>query len=221
MEEYRELSLRGRVFHKLRDDILRGKYKRHDELREAAIGEELGVSRTPVREALRQLELEGLVEIKPNKGAYVTGISCKDVLDIFLIRTRLEGLAARLAAEHISDDEIEEMEETIILAEFNLKKMKQNQVVELDSRFHEILYKASGSRILNHTLSDYHKYVQLARKISVNTKERAEESVKEHKAILEAIRNHDADLAEQLANEHIFHVVDNLQKNKYEEQEEY
>lgn len=77
MEEYQDQSLRGRVFRRLRNDILSGVYKEHDELRETTIGEELGVSRTPVREALRQLELEGLVTIVPNKGAYVTGISKK------------------------------------------------------------------------------------------------------------------------------------------------
>lgn len=220
MDGQKELSLRGRVFQKIRADILNGKYKKHDELREIVIGDELGVSRTPVREALRQLELEGLVEIIPNKGAYVTGISEKDVQDIYLIRSRLEGLAARMAAENISDDDLTEMEEAIILQEFNLRKMKQNQVVELDSRFHEILYRASGSRILEHTLTDYHQYVQSARTRSVRTKERAQKSVEEHKAILEAIRNHDVDLAEKLAHEHIVHVVVNLEKQKKSREEE-
>ena len=79
MEEYQDRSLGGRVFKRLREDILKGRYKQQDELREATIGKELGVSRTPVREALRQLELEGLVTIVPNKGAYVTGISQKDI----------------------------------------------------------------------------------------------------------------------------------------------
>ena len=83
MEEYHDHSLRGRVFQKIREDILTGVYKEHDELREVSIGEELGVSRTPVREALRQLELEGLVTIVPNKGAYVTGITPQDVHDIY------------------------------------------------------------------------------------------------------------------------------------------
>lgn len=83
MEEY---SLRSQVFQTIRDDILKGKYEENDELREATLGKELGVSRTPVREALRQLELEGLVNIIPNKGAYVTGISDKDVHDIYMIR---------------------------------------------------------------------------------------------------------------------------------------
>lgn len=79
MEEYQDHSLSGRVFQKIREDILSGKYKENDELRENTIGKELGVSRTPVREALRQLELEGLVTIIPNRGAYVTGISQKDI----------------------------------------------------------------------------------------------------------------------------------------------
>ena len=79
MEEYQDHSLGGRVFQKIRSDILSGKYKENDELRENTIGKELGVSRTPVREALRQLELEGLVTIIPNRGAYVTGFSPKDI----------------------------------------------------------------------------------------------------------------------------------------------
>ena len=101
MEEYQDRSLGGRVFKRLREDILKGRYKQQDELREATIGKELGVSRTPVREALRQLELEGLVTIVPNKGAYVTGISQKDIWDIYQMRKYLEGMCARWAAEHI------------------------------------------------------------------------------------------------------------------------
>ena len=100
-------SLRGRVFNKLREDILAGKYQENEELREVVIGEELGVSRTPVREAFRQLELEGLIRIVPNKGAYVTGITAKDVRDIYMIRSRLEGLAARWATENISEEQLD------------------------------------------------------------------------------------------------------------------
>ena len=115
-------SLRGRVFQKLREDILSGKYKEHEELKEVAIGEELGVSRTPVREAFRQLELEGLIQIVPNKGAYVTGITAKDVKDIYMIRSLLEGLCARLATEKITREQMEEMEENIYLADFHAQK---------------------------------------------------------------------------------------------------
>ena len=115
-------SLHGRVFQKIREDILSGKYKEHEELKEVAIGEELGVSRTPVREAFRQLELEGLIQMIPNKGAYVTGITAKDVEDIYMIRSLLEGLCARMATDKISKAQLEEMEENVYLAEFHADK---------------------------------------------------------------------------------------------------
>ena len=213
MEESQDQSLRGKVFQRLREDILSGVYQENDELREVSIGEELGVSRTPVREALRQLELEGLVTIVPNKGAYVKGITKKDVHDIYKIRSLLEGLCAKWATEHITDQQIEELEEIVLLSEFHLKKQgqgKAKQVSDLDGKFHKVLYEASNSRILEHVLSDFHKYVKMARTMSVGEKERAEKSIDEHRAILEAIRKKDANLAEQLANQHIMNVMENL-----------
>lgn len=213
MEVYEDYSLRGRVFAKLREDILSGVYKENDELREIVLGEELGVSRTPVREALRQLELEGLVKIIPNKGAYVTGISPKDVKDIYKIRSMLEGLCVRWATEHITEEQMTELEEVILLSEFYMKKKPEEraeQISSLDGKFHQILYEASDSRILEHVLSDFHKYVKMARTISVGSKERAEKSIEEHKEILEAIRKRDAVLAERLSNQHVMHVMENL-----------
>lgn len=213
MEEYHDHSLRGRVFQKIREDILTGVYKEHDELREVSIGEELGVSRTPVREALRQLELEGLVTIVPNKGAYVTGITPQDVHDIYKIRSLLEGLCARWATEHITGRQIEELEEIILLSEFHLRKKsaeQAEQVSDLDGKFHKVLYEASNSRILEHVLSDFHKYVQMARMMSVGAKDRAERSIEEHRDILKAIKDKDPDKAEWLANQHIMKVMENL-----------
>lgn len=213
MEEYQDQSLRGRVFRRLRNDILSGVYKEHDELRETTIGEELGVSRTPVREALRQLELEGLVTIVPNKGAYVTGISKKDVHDIYKIRSMLEGMCARWATRYITPEQIGELEEVILLSEFHLKRKNEEkavQVSELDGKFHKVLYEASNSRILEHVLSDFHKYVQMARIHSVESRERAEKSIEEHRAILEAIKGKDEDQAERLANAHVMKAMENL-----------
>ncbi len=210
MEEYQEYSLRGRVFQSIRENILNGVYEENEELRENTIAKELGVSRTPVREALRQLELEGLVKIVPNKGACVTGITEKDVRDIYMTRSMLEGLCARWATEHITDEQISELEEVILLAEFHLNresKEQPQQVTELDGKFHEVLYRASNSRILRHVLSDFHKYVRLARKTSVTNHMRAEKSIEEHKAILDAIKSKDADRAETLANEHMMNVM--------------
>ena len=206
-------SLRGRVFHRLRDDILNGKYREYEELREAAIAEEMGVSRTPVREALRQLELEGLVQIIPNKGAYVTGITVKDVKDIYAIRSLLEGLCARWATENISAEQMEEMEENVYLSAFHAGKGHAQQLTELDNRFHEIMYEASGSKMLEHVLREFHEYVLRVRKKTLSDDTRSIQSNEEHRRIMEAIRDKDADLAEQLANAHIRNAYSNMVKS--------
>jgi len=211
-EELDKYSLRGRVFHKLREDILSGKYKDNEELKEVAIGKELGVSRTPVREAFRQLELEGLIKIIPNRGAYVTGIHANDVRDIYMIRSKLEGLCARWACEHISKEQMEEMEEVVYLSEFHASKGHMDQLAELDNRFHTILYESCNSKMLEHTLKDYHQYVLRVRQKTLSSK-RGPVSNKEHAAIMEAIKKKDADEAEKLANKHMINAYDNMVKN--------
>lgn len=209
-------SLRGRVFHHMREDILSGKYKKDDELRENTIANELGVSRTPVREALRQLELEGLVKIVPNKSAVVTGFSAKDMHDIYIIRSYLEGLCAKLACENITEAQIEDLEEIQYLFDFHAKKKHFEQLVELDDRFHDIIYEASNSRMLTHVLVDYHHYVGRIRKVSLSNEERAEYCSNEHNAILEALKQRDGDKAEQLAHQHILNTIQNINKKGLE-----
>ncbi len=203
-------SLRGRVFNKLREDILSGVYQENEELKENTIGLELGVSRTPVREALRQLELEGLVTMIPNKGAYVTGITQKDIHDIYVIRSYLEGLCAKWACEHITEAQIEALDEILYLSDFHARRSHYEQLVELDNKFHDLIYKASGSKILEHVLSDFHHYVERIRKITLSMPSRASKSSQEHAAIVDAIRKRDGALAESLAHEHIINTIKNI-----------
>lgn len=209
-------SLRGKVFHKLREDILNGKYKENEELKEAAIGEELGVSRTPVREAFRQLELEGLIQMVPNKGAYVTGITLKDVQDIYMIRSLLEGLCAKWATEHITEEQLSEMEENIYLTQFHQEKGHIEQFAALDNRFHEIMYEACNSKILEHTLKDFHQYVYRVRKRTLANGKRGADSCREHKEIMEAIKEKDAKKAQMLANKHMINAYENMLKKDFE-----
>ncbi len=206
-------SLRGRVFSKIREDILNGRYEDHEELKEIKIGKELGVSRTPVREALRQLELEGLVQIIPNRGAFVTSISAKDVSDIYQIRALLEGLCARWATENISQEQLEQMEENVYLAEFHCGKGHLEQMTELDNQFHHIIYEACGSKMLEHILVDYHEYVERVRMRTLSSIDRSTASNKEHRAIMEAMRAGKADLAERLAHEHMTNAYENMVRN--------
>lgn len=205
-------SLRGRVFNRIRDDILNGKYSDGEELKEVAIGKELGVSRTPVREALRQLELEGLVQIIPNKGAYVVGISIEDIHDIYMIRSKLEGLCARWACDNITDEQMEELEEIVYLADFHESKGHQEQLAELDNRFHTILYESCNSKMLEHLLKDYHQYVWRIRQKTLSGK-RGKDCNDEHRAIMEAIRDKNPDKAEEFANRHMRSAYDNMVKN--------
>ncbi|MCI5640741.1 MAG: GntR family transcriptional regulator [Lachnospiraceae bacterium] len=210
MNDQDKYSLRGRVFNRLREDILAGNYEEKEELKEAAISKELGVSRTPVREALRQLELEGLVTIIPNKGAYVNGITAKDIYDIYVIRSYLEGLCAKWACENITKEQLEELEEIVYLSKFHIEKEHWDQIFELDNRFHLLLYEACGSKVLEHILSDYHHYVERVRKNTLSSQERARKASEEHGAILEALKQKDEETADRLANEHIVQSLANI-----------
>lgn len=127
-----------------------------------------------------------------------------------MIRSMLEGLCVRWATEHITQEQLEELDEIILLSEYHMDKGHSDQLTELDGRFHQILYEASQSRILDHVLSDFHKYVQLARRTSVKTEERAIKSIGEHNEILNAIKAKDAEKAGNLATIHIMHVMENL-----------
>jgi DNA-binding GntR family transcriptional regulator len=205
-------SLSSKVYHILEENILSGKYKPNEELKEKAIGDELCVSRTPVREALRQLELQGLVTITPNRGAQVVGISREDMYDILEIRSMLEGYCAQKAARYAPDDLVAELEEIVYLTDFHVQRGNAEQVFEEDNRFHETLYRASGSKILEHVLSNFHHYLQRVRKVTLSSGTRAAFSNDEHKAIVQAIRVHDEELAKKLANNHIMNTIKNIEE---------
>lgn len=203
-------SLRGRVFNAIRESILEGKYKPGDVLRETSIAQELHVSRTPVREAIRQLELEGLVHSIPNKETIVSGVTKEDVHDIFMVRSRLEGLAGRRAAERITVEELKEMEEVLALTAFYSQREDYEHLNELDHRFHDMIYNATKSKILKHVLSDFHSYVQKTRKESMATPGRLKGLLEEHTAIYEAIKNKQVEEVERLINKHVHNVTSNM-----------
>jgi len=204
-------SLRAKVFKEIEKAVLNGVFNPGESLTEQRLSTELGVSRTPVREALRQLELEGLVRTIPNKGAIVIGISEKDIDDIYTIRMYIEGLAARWCAEHITDEELSELREVVELQEFYVSKSDVLQVWNLDSRFHEIIYDTCRSRTLRQTLSNFHHYIQKAREMSYKAEGRAKLSVQEHRDILEAISSRNPEEAQRLTSKHIENARNNVQ----------
>ena len=211
MIEHKTVSLADQVFDHLETDILSGKYSRGEILTESKLSQELGVSRTPIREALRRLEQEHIIE-ETGKGSVVIGISEKDVDDIFVIRKQLETLAAGIAAENCTDEQLSKLRETLELQEFYLEKGDAEQIKQMDNRFHYIVYRLSGSTVFYDILVPLHKKIQKYRKIAVQSSGRAKASVEEHRKIYEAIASGNKALAEKYVLEHVENAYSHIKK---------
>ncbi|SHM16747.1 DNA-binding transcriptional regulator, GntR family [Caldanaerovirga acetigignens] len=203
-------SLRNKIYQYLKNAILNGVYKPGESLIEMKIAKELGVSRTPVREAIRQLELEGLVSSIPNKGVIVEGVTEQDVEDIYTIRKMIEGLAARWAAEKITPEQLKELKDVVDLMEFYTKRGEIDKVSELDTRFHDIIFKACKSRPLESVLTNFHHFIQRARLVSIKSGGRAPVSLEEHKEIYTALEARDPEAAEKAMIKHVEKARRNL-----------
>jgi DNA-binding GntR family transcriptional regulator len=195
--------LREIVFESLREAIIQGRLKPGERLMEIQLAEEMGVSRTPVREAIRKLELEGFVVMIPRKGAYVAGISIKDIVDVFEVRAALEALAAGLAAERATPEELEEMERAVLQIYEVSNGQNLDTLVERDTSFHELIYKASRNQRLVQIITLLKEHFQRFRTTSLALPGRGKHAVEEHKSIVEAISERNVELASTLAREHI------------------
>ena len=211
--EHKTVYLSDQVFERIEADILSGKYSRGEILTELKLVETLGVSRTPIREALRRLEQENLIE-ETGKGAVVVGIDKNDLEDIRTVRYNIEGIAASRAAERITDAEIDELRRTVEMQEFFVEKHDSDRIKSLDSEFHERIFRYSGSSILAQTLLPLHKKLQKYRKASVEQAGRAGESAKEHRGIFEAIAARDPERAGALMRAHIENAMDSIMKRE-------
>lgn len=205
MIEHKTVSLADQVFEHLERDILCGKFQRGEILTETKLSAELGVSRTPIREALRRLEQEHIIE-ESAKGCVVIGISENDLQDIFEIRRAVECLAAARAAANRSEEQLSELREALELQEFYLSKQDAEQIKQMDNRFHRTVYRLSGSTVFFDTLVPLHKKIQKYRRVSVENKSRAAASVAEHRRIYEAIAAGDAQAAEKYTTEHVINA---------------
>ena len=205
--DYKTVSLSDQVFEHLESNILSGAYQRGQIITELQLCSELGVSRTPIREALRRLFQEHLIEDTP-KGTMVLGITPKDFRDMSEIRLRIEDLAVRGFIKNATEDDLKALNEAVDFQEFYLARGDVDQLKSLDGRFHEIIYAGCGSMILRDTLSPLHKKIQQYRRNALRTPERAAHSVKEHREILEAIQLRDADLAAARMQQHIEHALE-------------
>ena len=209
--EHKAVSLADQIFMELENNILTGVYTIGEVFTEMNFSEKLGVSRTPIREAIRRLEQERLVDVT-TKGVVIMGISRKDILDMYEIRLRTEGLASRWAANTISEEGKRQLREIVELQEFYTSKKEVDNIKNMDSKFHEVVYKNCGSIVLSDMLHQLHKKMTKYRKASVSNNERAFQSTKEHREILDALLAGNGDLAEKLTIQHVENARRNMEK---------
>ncbi|MBP3692257.1 MAG: GntR family transcriptional regulator [Clostridia bacterium] len=206
-------NLTTKVFNDVRQSIVSGEYPLGMALTEAYIAKKLNVSRTPVREAFRQLEAERLIEITPNKGAVVQGVTDGDVKDIYEIRSLIEGLAAERAALNATDEQIKALEENIALAQFYLGRNDFEHIKGMDNDFHQLIYDMTASKTFKHILGEMHSSAEKFRVKSIKSEGRVKEFVAEHTAVMEAIRERDGQKAKKLMTLHVNNSYNNLVKN--------
>ena len=195
--------LREVVCESLREAIRRGILKPGERIMEIQLAEELGVSRTPVREAIRKLELEGYVVMMPRRGTYVANMSIRDINEIFEIRTSLESLSNGLAAEHITDEELEHLQRLLVIIGVYIKEGNMEKIVETDIEFHDLMYHAARNQRLVGIISNLRDQLTRFRTLSMSHPGRLEATLEEHKAIVEAIANGDRRSASKAAERHM------------------
>ncbi len=198
----KSVSLADRVFEQLEASILSESYEPGQILTELQLAQQLGVSRTPVREAVRRLEQEGLLKYMP-KGEMVVGVSEADIRDIYEIRSLLEGRAVEKACAVMTPESLAQLREIVELQEFYTQRQNADRIKNADSAFHELLYSLCPGDAYRSTLSLLHKKIQHYRKESVQDPQRAQQAAEEHRQIYDALAAGDAEKAGALTQAHI------------------
>ena len=196
-------SLTDEIADVVRERILKGEYEIGEKIKENQIATELRVSRTPIREAFKILENEGLIDYVPNRGCFAKGFTKQDVEDIYAVREALEALAVNWAVDRITEKEIAALEEQCDLMEFYTKKKDRKKVLEMNSSFHDIIYASARSRFLAQVLRSYKEYIDKTRKSIFYEQSYLESILVEHRAILDAIKDRDKERAAAAMTKHL------------------
>lgn len=206
--------IREIVLESLREAIFDGRLKEGDRLVETNIAEIMGVSRTPVREALRQLELEGLAVNIPRRGTVVKGISMEDAVEIYDMREVLEGLAVRLACLNISRGQLLCLKQVVNDMEECIQHDDRNQYNKLHNEFNMIIIQASNNKRLVENMEHIYEYLTNLRNVSLENFQGRKEALKEHREVLDALEKGDENLAESLTRQHVKNAKNRFVKNK-------
>lgn len=194
---------RSTVYTKLRKAILAGTLKPMERITENQVAERFGLSRTPVREAFRRLESERLILVVPQRGSFVSQPSVEDILEIYQMRAPLEGMAARIAAESITDEQLRHLEDLLHAEEDRKDRRSAERSLRLSREFHAVIFACTQNKRLASFLTDLQDQVHRVRVLWPSTLARLGETWKEHQQILAALKEHDAEAAERLMRGHL------------------
>jgi len=196
-------SLTDEIVDIIRDRILKGEYKIGEKIKENQIATELKVSRTPIREAFKQLENEGLIDYIPNRGCFAKGFTRQDIEDIYAVRKALEILAVEWAVSRITPEQLKDLQEQSDLMEFYTARKDSKKVLEINTDFHDVIYHATGSRFMAQILRSYKEYIEQTRKVLFYDKDDLEEIFEEHRNILQAMVSGDVEEAKAAMARHL------------------
>lgn len=197
------LPLRDVVFNTLREAILKGELKPGERLMELQLASKLGVSRTPIREAIRMLEQEGLAVTIPRKGAEVAKMTEKDMEDVLQIREVLDKLAVSLASDNMSSTEIRDLEERMLQFEASIKSGDIRSLAQSDVNFHDVIYRATGNTKLITMLNNIREQIYRYRVEYLKDENAYPTLIREHRAIVEALKKHDKQKATEAMRIHV------------------
>lgn len=205
------LPLRDVVFNTLRDAILTGKLVPGERLMENQLAEKLGVSRTPVREALRMLELENLVELVPRKGAQVLDMSEKDIVNILEVRSALEGLATSVVCKKMSKEDLQQLKNMEVDFEKAVAENDVEHFVDIDEDFHDLIFAATENDKLINIFRNLRIQLYRYRMAQAKNNETSMSTiVAHHRSIIRAIENHDAEEGASIAQGHIKYQTESI-----------
>jgi DNA-binding GntR family transcriptional regulator len=207
------LSLGIQAYQGLKRLILEGRVAPGEKLNEMELAGALGISRTPIREAMNRLEKEGLVEILPQRGAFVVQFSEKDIFELFLLRENLEGLAARLAAAKITDSSLARLDSCMNGFQEPFGDKEIQRYAREDFKFHQGIVLLSDAGRLIRMVSSLHDHIRIFRLTSRGVPDRMKSSLAEHRQIIKALRKKDPEESEKRMRQHIRRVRDGVMKN--------
>jgi DNA-binding GntR family transcriptional regulator len=204
------ISLKDQAYLAIKRAILSLKLKPGEALVESDLAQQLGISKTPVRTALHELEREGLVTKVLYKGTYVTEVTLRDIQELFQLRAVLEGLAARLAAPAFDESELAQAREVLRLMEAALNMQEKDLASQYGKQFHDLILQQADNHRLQLIVHNLDDHLQRFRLLSDQISGRLQKSLTEHKGVLEALEQRDPDLAEQRIKEHLHSVLEGL-----------